>query len=174
VRRKARDKRYKKGIWTTNQKLQVVSTYLMLGNLTQTALVTGVPYQTVERWKTTDWWKEFALKLQSEDVQQLDSNLKRVVDKALKAVEDRIDLGDAQYDQKTGEIRRIPIKAQVALKISTELLTKQEKIRSVPERQELEATIDARLGKLAEEFAKFAIQQKSRTVDVEVVEVRND
>jgi hypothetical protein len=173
VRRKARDRRYKKGVWTTNQKIQVVSTYLMLGSLTQTAVVTGVPYQTVERWKTMDWWKEYALKLQTEDIQKLDGNLKKIVEKALRAVEDRLDNGEAQYDQKTGEIVRIPVKAHVALKISTELLTKQDKIRSQPEIKEIEATIDARLTKLAEEFSKFTVQQNNRTVDVEMVEVVN-
>ena len=83
-------RRKKKGkdgrtLWTTNQKLQTVSTYLMLGSMTETALVTGVPYPTIELWRRQDWWKEFALKLQSEDIQQMDSNLRRVIDKSLKA-----------------------------------------------------------------------------------------
>jgi len=90
----------------------------------------------------------------------MDSNLKRVVDKALKAVEDRIDYGDAVFDQKTGAIVKLPIKANVALKISTELLTKQEKINNAPVREELEKTIDQRLLKLSEEFARFAGMKK--------------
>jgi hypothetical protein len=148
--------KHKKALWTQNQKLQVVSTYLMLGSMTETALVTGVPYKTIESWKTSDWFKEYALKLQSEDIQQMDSNLRRVVDKALKAVEDRIDRGDAQYNQKTGEIARIPIKAHVALKITTELMTKREKILIAPVKEEMVKTIDDRLLRLAEEFASFS------------------
>jgi len=163
-RRKSVDRRYKKSQWTHNQKLQAVSTYLMLGNLSETAIVTGIPLPTLKLWKTSDWFKEFALQLQTEDVQQMDSNLKRVVDKALKAVEDRLDLGDAQYDQKTGEITRVPIKAHVALKITTELLTKQEKLREVPIKEELEKTIDDRLLRLSEEFARFA---SMKTINVE-------
>ena len=92
----------------------------------------------------------------SEDVQQMDSNLKRVVNKSLKAVEERLDLGDAQFDQKTGEIVRVPVKAHVALKITTELMTKQQKLYENPVREEMERTIDDRLLKLSEEFAKFA------------------
>jgi hypothetical protein len=94
----------------------------------------------------------------------MDSNIKRVVDKALKAVEDRLDLGDAQYDQKTGEITRVPIKAHVALKITSELLTRQDKIREAPVKEELEKTIDDRLLRLSEEFAKFA---SMKTINVE-------
>jgi hypothetical protein len=141
----------------------------MLGNMVETAVVTSIPLPTLKLWKTTDWWKEYSLQLQAEDVQQMDSNLKRVVDKALKAVEDRLDLGDAQFDQKTGSIVRIPVKAQVALKISTELMTKQQKLREDPVREEVEKTIDDRLLKLSEEFAKFAGKKLNQSVPVDVV-----
>jgi hypothetical protein len=163
-RKTSTDRRYKRSIWTQNQKLQAVSTYLMLGNLSETAIVTGIPLPTLKIWKTSDWFKEFALQLQTEDVQQMDSNLKRVVDKALKAVEDRLDLGDAQFDQKTGKITRVPVKAHVALKITTDLLTKQEKIRETPVKEEIEKTIDDRLLRLSEEFARFA---SMKTIDVQ-------
>jgi len=169
-RKTSTDRRYKKSHWTQNQKLEAVSTYLMLGSLTETALVTGVPVATLKMWKHTDWFKEYALQLQTEDVQQMDSNLKRIIGKALKATEDRIDHGDAQFDQKTGEIVRVPVKAHVALKISTELMTKQQKLHENPIREEVEKTIDDRLLKLSEEFARFA-KIKDSIIDVEVVEV---
>lgn len=155
----------KRSVWTQNQRLQACSTWLMLGNLAQTAVATGVPIQTLETWKRSDWWKEACLKLQQEDLQQTTSTIKKIVAKALKSVEDRLDLGDAQYDQKTGEIVRVPVKAQVALKISTELLTKQEKLENQPIRQEIEKTVEDRLLKLSEEFAKFA-RAKQEAIDV--------
>ena len=153
-RKTSKDRRYKRSVWTQNQKLEAVSTYLMLGNMAETAVVTGIPLQTLKVWKTTDWFKDYSLQLQTEDVQQMDSNLKRVIQKALKATEERIDMGDAQFDQKTGDIIRIPIKAHVALKITTELLTKQQKLNENPIKEEVEKTIDSRLLKLSEEFAR--------------------
>jgi hypothetical protein len=163
-RKKSTDRRYKKSVWSQNQKLQAVSTYLMLGNMAETAVVTGIPLQTLKIWKIQDWFKEYAFQLQSEDIQKMDGNLKRIVDKALKAVEDRLDLGDAQFDQKTGKITRVPVKAHVALKITSELMTKQEKLHSNPVKEEVERTIDDRLAKLSEEFARFA---SMKTIDVE-------
>jgi hypothetical protein len=151
-------------VWTQNQKLEAVSTYLMLGNMAETAIVTGIPHQTLKVWKTTDWFKEYSLQLQTEDIQKMDGKLKRIVDKALKAVEDRLDLGDAQFDQKTGLITRVPVKAHVALKITSELMTKQDKLHSNPIKEEVERTIDDRLAKLSEEFARFA---SMKTIDVE-------
>jgi hypothetical protein len=136
----------------------------MLGNMAETAIVTGIPHQTLKVWKTTDWFKEYSLQLQTEDIQKMDGKLKRIVDKALKAVEDRLDLGDAQFDQKTGLITRVPVKAHVALKITSELMTKQDKLHSNPIKEEVERTIDDRLAKLSEEFARFA---SMKTIDVE-------
>ena len=172
MRRKvSHDRRYKKSVWSQNQRLQAVSTYLMLGNMAETAIVTGIPIATLRLWKTTDWFKEYSLQLQSEDVQQMDANLKRIIGKALKATEDRLDLGDAQFDQKTGDIIRIPVKAHVALKISTELLTKQQKLYENPVREEVEKTIDDRLLKLSEEFARFA-NAKYNTIEAETVQIK--
>lgn len=146
----------KQGKWSQNQKLEAVMTYLMLGNMKEAAIVTGIPYDTFKCWKYTDWFKELLVTVRDEDVQQLDSNLQRIVSKALKATEDRVDKGDFQYDPKTGGVVRVPIKANVALKISTELLTRQDKIRDKPEQREIEKTIDARLARLSEEFSRFA------------------
>jgi len=167
-RKTSHDHRYKKSVWTQNQKLEAVSTYLMLGSMPQTAIVTGIPLPTLKSWKSADWFKEFALQLKTEDIQQLDSNLQRIVNKALKATEDRIDFGDSQYDQRTGDIVRVPIKAHVALKISTELLTKQQKLTENPIKEEVEKTIDDRLLRLSEEFAKFASKKLGSAVPIDV------
>lgn len=164
---KRRPSKYKwkseKAQWGEDQKLQAVATYVMTGNLKEVCLVTSIPYDTLKWWKEKDWWKELVLQIRDEDVQALDSNLQRVIGKALSTLEDRLDKGDYQYDPKTGKPVRIPIKAHIALKATTELLTKQDKIRDKPKQKELENTIDARLLKLAEEFSKFS---KARTIDV--------
>ena len=170
-RPKSKDKRFKTHHWTQNQKLQAVSTWLMLGNMAETAIVTSIPLQTLKTWKTSDWWKEACLQLQQEDLQHTTAKLKKIVNKALLAVEDRLDLGDAMYDQRTGAIVRIPVKAHVALKISTELMTKQQHLTDNPLKEEVEKTIDDRLLKLSEEFARFA-SAKAKVIDVETVEVK--
>jgi hypothetical protein len=143
----------------------------MLGNMAETAVVTGIPLPTLKTWKTTDWFKEYCLQLQSEDVQQMDSNLKRVISKALKATEERLDIGDAQFDQKTGDIVRVPVKAHVALKITTDLMARQQKLLENPIKEEVEKTIDDRLLKLSEEFARFA-NAKRNTIEAEIIEIK--
>lgn len=171
-RGKSRYSKYKKARWSENQKLEACTSYAVLGNMKEVALVTGVSYNTLKVWKTEDWFKDLLIQIRDEDIQQLDSNLQKVIKKALTAVEDRLDHGDHQYDQKTRELVRVPVKAQIALRITTDLLTKQEKLRDAPKRAEVEKTIDARLAKLAEEFIRFStaktINQVKETPDHEM------
>jgi hypothetical protein len=145
-----------KAKWTDDQKLQVAATYVMLGNLSEVALATGISYNTIKVWRYQQWFKDLVLEIRDEDVAQLDANLQRVIKKALVGLEDRLDHGDYQYDPKTGKPIRIPVKAHIALKATSELLTKQDKLRARPEKAELEKTIDDRLAKLAAEFQRFA------------------
>lgn len=151
--------------WTKEQRLQAVSTYLILGNMAQTAIATEIPLQTLKMWKATEWFKDYMLKLQAEDLQEMDSKMRGIVNKSLKALENRLDLGDAQFDPKTGDIIRIPVKAKVALNISTELMTKRQKLAERPHREEHERTVEDRLLKLAEEFSRFA-QNKAKALDI--------
>jgi hypothetical protein len=155
-----------KKIWSENQRLQAVVTYLQLGSLTETALVTSIPRDTLARWKMSDWWKEMVLQIRDEDATKTDSKLGRVIEKSLAALEDRIDNGNHQLNPRTGKVIRVPVSARDALKASAELLTKQEHIRNKPVKMEVEKTIDARLAKLAEEFMRFAHNNTKTEIDI--------
>ena len=59
------------------------------------------------------------------------------------------------------------MKAQVVMKITSDLLNRQDRVISEPMKKELEKTIDDRLAMLSQEFARFA---SMKTIDVEVVD----
>lgn len=168
-RRKSKWPTRKTAVWGEDQRLQAVASYVMLGTLRETALATDIPFNTLKEWHRQDWWKELQSQIREEDVRKLDSKLQKVIGKALRGLEDRIDHGDYQYDPKTGKLLRIPIKAQIALRVTSDLLVRQEKLRDAPVvNLEIEKTVDARLLKLAEEFRSFS---KARTIDVVPLEV---
>jgi hypothetical protein len=155
-RAKSKDSRAVRAWWTEKQKMKFVRIFLTYGNLAIAAKESGIPMDTCRAWSYKDWFKEAVAALQSEDLVQRDANISRIVEKSLLAVEDRIENGDAQFNQATGEITRIPVKAHVALKISTELMNRQDKELSAPMKKEVEKTIDDRLAMLSQEFARFA------------------
>jgi predicted Holliday junction resolvase-like endonuclease len=159
--------------WGDDVKLQAAACYVMLGNMREVSAATSIPYLTLKEWKLAQWFKDTCAEIRDEDVQMLDSKIQKVVSKALRVVEDRLERGDYQYDPKTGKAIRIPIKAHIALKVTTDLLHRQERIRSAPQRAEIEKTIDARLSKLAEEFRRFAVAKevpKEEPTDVVVIQ----
>ena len=78
------------------------------------------------------------------------------MNKALAVVEDRLDKGNFQYDQRKGELVRIPVNVKDAIKATADLMDKREMLREQPQQQQIEKTVDDRLAKLAEEFTRFA------------------
>lgn len=162
--RKDKDGVMRRAEYSPEQKINAVATYLSCGSVKKTAELTGLSVNTLWYWKKEEWWKEFVDQIRVEDGQDLDSKLGRIVTKAIDAVEDRLERGDHIFDQKTGEIKRIKIKASTALKITTEFLARQDKIRQAPKVAALEKTMDARLSKLADEFHKF-VKGGSKTIN---------
>jgi len=173
ARRKSKTSPTSDAWWGKDQRLQAAACYVMLGNMREVAAATGISYNTLNSWKTADWWKDLILQIRDEDVAQLDSKIQKIVGLALNTVEDRLNKGDYQYDPKTGKPIRIPVKAQIALKVTTDLLARQEKIRSAPVRAEIEKTIDARLSKLADEFHRFA-KGGTKTINAEPIVVPDE
>ena len=152
-------------------------TWLALGSIPLTAAATDIPKDTLTRWRYTDWWKELVTQIRSEETLALDGKLAKIVNKALAVVEDRLDNGNVQLNQKTNELVRVPVNIKDAIKATADLMERRDIIRSEPQQKQIEKTVDDRLAKLAEEFTRFAkakdITPKPErlTVDVEAKEV---
>lgn len=172
--RRRRKKPGTTGWWSDNQRIEAVTTWLALGNMPLTAAATGIPKDTLNRWRYSDWWKELVAQIRSEETLALDGKLSKIVNKALAVVEDRLDNGNFQYDQKSGEHVRVPVNLKDSIKATADLLDRRETLRKIPQKQEIENTVDDRLAKLAEEFARFAkakdITPKPEQITVDIEE----
>lgn len=157
-KRKKRDISATNKWWSESQKIEAVTTFLALGNSTQTAAVLEIPLSTFNRWRYSDWWKKIEEELKAEEHLQLNARLKKVVSKALDVTEDRLINGNYQYDPKSGELIRVPVNLKDANKIANDMLTRQDILEEKPIKKEIEKTVDDRLAKLAEQFKAFAKQ----------------
>ena len=173
-RRKKRDLKAKGMWWSEAQKIEAVTCWLALGSIPLTAAATSIPKDTLSRWRYTDWWKELVLQIKSEETLALDGRLKKIVDKALMVVEDRLDKGNFQYDPRTGENIRVPVNLRDSMKATADLMDRRDLLSKQPQQQQIEKTIDDRLAKLAEEFARFAkakdITPKREILTVDIIE----
>lgn len=158
--------------WPVEKRIQVVSQYLVLGNMALVSAVTGVPHQLIRAWKAAPWWKDIEAQVRATENLQMDTKLSKIVDKSLDAVLDRVENGEFFYDQKRGEIRRKPANLRDIARVSVDILSKRELLRgNATERKEVtQVSVDEQLKALALEFARWQTAPPKTPVDLELVE----
>lgn len=138
------------------KRIDVVTTYLLTGNLALTAKTCDVPLATVKEWRKQPWWLDIVTQLQAEGDQELDAKLAKRVDRALDIVNDRLENGDWQYDPKTGQFVRKPVSIKDGWKVANEMIDKRWLLRKLPNEQVDQAAVSDILRNLAKEFAEMA------------------
>lgn len=158
--------------WSDSQKLEAVKTHLLLGHLGLTAATLKIPEETVRRWSKTAWWHEIADDFKQQDEIMLSARLKRIVEKSLDVVEDRLDKGDFVYDQKTGQFKRKAVPMRDAHKVALDMSNKRDAILNNHGPRASEEQMVDKLEKLAEKFASLAGHRKleMNTLEAEIVE----
>ena len=157
------------GKWADSQRIELVTTWLATGNLALSAATLGIPEITARVWKTQPWWKELIAEIRASENLELDSKLKKVVDKSVDQLLDRVENGDFQYDQKTGQLVRKPISARDAAKVSTDMIDRRELLQGKKQEQfDNTRKMEDKLLKLADELSRFA---KAKVVNEIVVEL---
>lgn len=142
--------------WSDSQKIEAVTTYLKLGNITRTAEILKIPRATIVYWRTSEWWKDLEKEMRAEENIVLSSTMKGLVDKSLLAVEDRLDKGDWIYDTKLGKAVRKPVSMKDALSVSTNLMDKRIAIANTENYTVANDSINEKLQKLKESFEQMA------------------
>lgn len=155
------------GHWPEKKKLEVLSTFLATGSTPLAAAICKVPQETIRHWKKQPWWQERIKDIKNEENLQLDSRLSKILDKSLDAVLDRIENGEAMYDPRTGEIRRVPAKLRDVQKVASDMVDKKQlltKVQKAKEQDKQQITAD-HLVQLAKEFAKFATGKEPKDIE---------
>lgn len=156
--------------WPIEKKIEVVSQWLVIGNMRIVAAATGVGYDLCREWKTQPWWKELETEIRQTQNIEMDTKLSQIVERSIDATMDRIENGDFIYDQKSGEMRRKPVALRDVAKVANDMLTKRELLRgnATERRETTQASVQSQIELLKAEFAKM---QNIRTIDVPMVEV---
>jgi hypothetical protein len=121
-----------KNHWSSKAQLEAVTTYLALGNLMETGRVLNIPIATLNNWRRSPWWGELVTEIQSGEGQRSDNKMTKTIDKALDLIMDRMADGDFQYDQKTGRLVKVPLKARDLERVASGLFDKRQLIRKQP------------------------------------------
>lgn len=154
--RKKHQRAYK--MRSDDTKVEVVKTYLALGgNLTLTAHCTDIPRDTLKTWKASQWWKTLVTEIKQQEKLELSAKTKRILEKTMEVLADRVANGDFIYDQKAGKLVRKPLGAKDAHQISMDLIDRAEILDKATEEEPEHKDKDlSRLEALADKFAKLA------------------
>ncbi len=169
-----RRKHQKRLRFSDEAKIDVVKTYLALGgNLTLTAGATGMSRETLKDWKASGWWGRVSDELRKEERIDLSAKVKKILNKSMDLLLDRVEHGDFIYDQRKGELVRKPVKAIELHKITVDLMIQKETLDKSMESNVAPESHDDKLKNLAERFAELAMQslkdQKAPVIVTDVV-----
>lgn len=158
--------------YSDSQKIEAVTTYLMLGSLPMVSSMLKISVNTLKLWKKSEWWKEVENDLRTQEDLQLSKRLQRIVHRSLDVVEDRMENGDFVYDQKTGEMRRKPVSMRDAAHVMGNFSDRREALvdRHISNESITNDKVEQTLKNLADEFARIASQVTSKP-SVEVTDV---
>jgi hypothetical protein len=153
--------------WTEKEKLNCVCVFAVCGNSRRTSELTAIPEATIRTWKQTEWWAEISERIVQEADEQLDTKLTSIVDKAVEALNDRLDNGEEVYDIKSGKVIKKSVGAKDSAFIFATAVDKRQLLRGKATSRVEKVTIDTRLGRLAEQFKAFT---NSKTIEGEIVD----
>lgn len=165
-------KHKKNASWPIEKKIEVVSQWLVLGNMKLVAASTGVGYDLIRAWKTQAWWKDLENEIRQTQNIEMDTKLSKIVERSLEAVLDRVENGDYFFDQKAQEVRRKPVTLRDVARVSVDILSKRELLRgNATERKETsQVSVQEHLKMMMAEFARWQTPEK-QTIDVDVTDV---
>ena len=93
---------------------------------------------------------------------RLDAKYQKIIRKALNVVDDRLDNGNFQMDQKTGKVTRVPVNLADTHRVMKDLVDQQQKLRKDKVVESVaQETINDKLVKLASQFAEMALKGKN-------------
>jgi hypothetical protein len=155
------------GWWSEKTRMEVVTAYVLLGKVSLVVASTGVPEDTVRKWKMAPWWKEAEDEIRRSSKLALSGKLQDVVARTFIALEDRVANGDYIYDSKLQTFVRKPINALAANKIINDMLDKSILLEEKATREVVNQDgIQQRLDKIREELRSFAKGRKPNEEDV--------
>lgn len=140
--------------YSDSQKLEAVKLWLLTGNLVHTAAALNLSFTTVRNWRYSDWWEDLVTELKSQEQIELSNKLKRISQKSLDELEDRLANGDWVLDRKTGKLVRKPASLRDTTQTFNSLHDRTQRLETKP-KDENKQVLD-RLSALAAQFEQIA------------------
>lgn len=155
--------------FSPEDKIKVVSAYLMTGSAAETGRMLGIEPAVIRGWKCrAPWWDTVVTQIKNEKLAEFDSVLSQIRDEAWKQVKERLENGDEVITRNGKETLKVRAKdaAIIAVQASQLLNLIRGDATARTETVSRESTLD----KLASRFEKMVLEQEAKTIPGEVLE----
>jgi tRNA threonylcarbamoyladenosine modification (KEOPS) complex Pcc1 subunit len=144
--------------YSEGDKFKVLTTYLVLGSLAETAREFNMPLETLKSWKKQAWWPRMMAQVKGEENAKISARYRNIVLKTQEKLLERIEKGDITVGKDGSEVV-LPVRAR-DLAIITGIATQQLSRMDETKDHEDSLTVAERLTKIAEELVKMTKSKK--------------
>lgn len=154
--------------FTQDQKISACKEWIKTGSVEEAAAKIGATAAQVHDWKKRDWWLAVADQILEDQKAKLDSQLTRLLEKAVEEIADRLEHGDEKVTAKGEKVRHKVSTRDLATAVFQTIFDKRQLIRGeATSRSETTSSSD-RLKELAKQFETIS---KGRLIEGEAVSV---
>lgn len=154
--------------YSEGEKFKVVTTYVMLGSLIETARECDLSVDTIKSWKKQAWWPRMMSQVKGEENNKIAARYRNIILKTQEKLLERVEKGDIVLG-KDGEQIAVPIKGR-DLAVIAGIATQQVDRLDTEKQHEDSLSVAERLTKIAEELVKMnGKKRQSITIDVEEI-----
>lgn len=148
--------------YTPEQKVMVVSYYVMTGNMSKTARLLNIPNETLRDMRhQTTWWLEIEDAVKASKNEQLEGVMTMVIDMAMEEVLDRIKNGN-EVLTKDGTKERVKLTGKELATVFGITFDKRQLLRGAS--TSIRETKTSSVEDLKDKFAKFSEELKNEKV----------
>ena len=156
--------------YTNDQRIAVISDYVVLGNQTKVSELHSIPLTTVHEWIKSEWGVELTEEIRSEKGPELDANFTKLIDSAFEQAQDRVENGDYRVT-KDGKLIRVPMGGKELVISGATVYDKQRLHRNQPTAITGKSTD---MAALANEFRKLSEKWEEKQVNVVAVQEESE
>ncbi len=118
--------------YTDKIRREAIGLFVVTGSYKTTAKMLNIPHTTVCQWGKYEWWLNEIAQVRAEKQDELDAQVTNSINKAIKSVDDRLELGDTYIHPKTGEIAYKPVSCRDSATVLGILYDKRQIMRLLP------------------------------------------
>lgn len=154
--------------WRPEDRIKAASVYAIVANVPRVSEITGIPQETIRRWRTEDWWQQVIDRVRQEKDDEHDKELTEIIDTSIHVIKDRLVKGDSIVT-KSGKIIQKPMGGKEVGVILSIAADKRDLLRRKQKTTIEQQSTQQLLQQIAATVRDFVRKTDQKTIEGEVI-----